>query len=1099
MSRNETANEELEGQFPNEIIRASAGTGKTFELSNRYLRLLASGTDSNSILATTFTRKGAGEILDRIVARLSAAALDESSAKKLSEEMQWMLSTERAAAVLKNLLRSLHRLEIGTLDSFFNRFAKAFSLELGLPATWEIVEQQQIERLQDVAIQEILGHRNTANLLHLMSHGEATRRIATEIRATVGDLYEVFCETTPDAWEQIPRPSGLMDDDELAAFVDSMEDVEVPDLSSWQKAWAKLQGDLIAKRYGDIVKAGIVGAVIAGKEKYNRREIPPAIREVAQRIKKHCAADLVNGVILRNIATRDLLQLFQDKFEPLKSSTGQLRFQDITRRLADFVDQISAEGMTFRLDNQIRHLLLDEFQDTSPVQWSVMAPFAKRVTETDDAQHSFFCVGDVKQAIFGWRGGAAEIFGRAEDDLTNLAQTEPRTKSYRSSQPVIDFVNHVFQNLARFTPDPDKHSVARQAVHQWQDWFQEHETARTELEGCSTVELAEPVSKDDGSGKLDSKESLYQATTNKVLQLNELLPDDLTIGVLVRTNAEIGEYIFRLRQEGIEASEEGGNPLTDSAAVEIVLAAIKLADSPGDSLARFRVSHSPLAATYGIDPQTESNGAECRRQGIAASVAIRRQLVTDGYGATIEQMARTLAPHGTAREITRLQQLVQIAYASESNRDVWQLRPSRFVAYIRDEYRAVAPSAARIRVMTVHAAKGLEFDAVVLPLRSGQHDRLAGQPPTVVTGRDQPTAPIKVITRHVGKSTQALLPKSVQELFDQHDVRVIREAMCLLYVALTRAVHATHIILGPDVKRKSASAASVVFSTLSQDDPNVEDTLIVHEAGNLNWYEAQTDADEEATNLSKLDGTLSEFYLPANATLERAAISSEVSSGRGLANRYPSEKDLTTGSTFGDRLLRPQNRRAANIGSLLHACFEQTTWWDEHLPSNETFANQLQRLEPDSQIIQQVIKSFRKVLSQPGIAALLTEKSYVKNNGCAGADAFEVMTEHRFAVATPTGILSGSIDRLVLHLKNDQVVAAEVIDYKSDHITAAQVIDRIERYRGQMDAYREAVCQTFGISNDQVTQTIVFTSLGTVQSLNAAGETGSTQTQTTLW
>ena len=75
--------DELRGQFPNQIIRASAGTGKTFELSNRYLKLLASGAQCETILATTFTKKGAGEILDRIIERLSDAALDDEKAEKL--------------------------------------------------------------------------------------------------------------------------------------------------------------------------------------------------------------------------------------------------------------------------------------------------------------------------------------------------------------------------------------------------------------------------------------------------------------------------------------------------------------------------------------------------------------------------------------------------------------------------------------------------------------------------------------------------------------------------------------------------------------------------------------------------------------------------------------------------------------------------------------------------------------------------------------------------------------------------------------------------------------------------------------------------------
>jgi len=127
--------DELRGQFPNQIIRASAGTGKTFELSNRYLKLLASGAQCETILATTFTKKGAGEILDRIIERLSDAALDDAAADKLSGELEFVLTRKRAAKILAELVANLHRLEISTLDSFFNRVAKAFALELRLPPT----------------------------------------------------------------------------------------------------------------------------------------------------------------------------------------------------------------------------------------------------------------------------------------------------------------------------------------------------------------------------------------------------------------------------------------------------------------------------------------------------------------------------------------------------------------------------------------------------------------------------------------------------------------------------------------------------------------------------------------------------------------------------------------------------------------------------------------------------------------------------------------------------------------------------------------------------------------------------------------------------
>ena len=146
---------ETAGVFENIVIRASAGTGKTFQLSNRYLNLLVSGVDCQEILATTFTKKGAGEILDRIIQRLSRAALSTEHASRLQSELGVPLDQDRAAQVLQKLLRNLHRLEIGTLDSFFNRVARVFSLELGLPPAWDIVDEQQIQMLSRRTIHDL--------------------------------------------------------------------------------------------------------------------------------------------------------------------------------------------------------------------------------------------------------------------------------------------------------------------------------------------------------------------------------------------------------------------------------------------------------------------------------------------------------------------------------------------------------------------------------------------------------------------------------------------------------------------------------------------------------------------------------------------------------------------------------------------------------------------------------------------------------------------------------------------------------------------------------------------------------------------------------
>src|SRR5688572_18016908 len=136
----------------NTVIRASAGTGKTHQLAVRFLGLLARGVSPDEILATTFTRKAAGEILDRVLFRLAEAAAEDGKARSLAEEIgDDTLSRERCRDLLVKSARQLHRLRVGTLDSHFIQVAGSFALELGLTPGWSICEPQEDDLLRDEA------------------------------------------------------------------------------------------------------------------------------------------------------------------------------------------------------------------------------------------------------------------------------------------------------------------------------------------------------------------------------------------------------------------------------------------------------------------------------------------------------------------------------------------------------------------------------------------------------------------------------------------------------------------------------------------------------------------------------------------------------------------------------------------------------------------------------------------------------------------------------------------------------------------------------------------------------------------------------------
>ena len=1075
-----TIDQELSDLLPNKIIRASAGTGKTHALSNRYLVLLVSGVDCQTILATTFTKKGAGEILDRIVQRLSAAALSDLAAQKLTAELDFKVSREHATKVLHELLKNLHRLEISTLDGFFNRVAKAFSLELGLPPIWDLVDEQQIQMLRAEAVQTVLQFEELETLRHVMDKGESNRRIQSLLLETVDDLYSDFRNSNFDAWDQLGEPNGWLTSTELETI--SMEAGQ-RQYEKNVKAWDKFHQQIFAQDWAEMAESTLIQNVLDGNFKFGRSPLPEDGLAMIQQLIPHCRAWIIQRLQLRNLATRQLLQSFGTEFESAKSRLGQLFFDDISDRLKDFVNGGTTEQFSFRLDHQIQHLMLDEFQDTSPIQWSIIAPFAHQVTRDGEPGRSFFCVGDMKQAIYGWRGGVAEIFNVAEKSLPNLKEADPLVKSYRSSPVVIDFVNEMFGNLNRYLCKDD---VSNNAVHGWSDWFQTHETDRTDYPGHVTIEYA--ANCDDQLAKTNSaskdsvrNQNVIDAVVDRIKHLIENAPLGSSIGVLTRTNKAVGEIIFALQSAKVAASEEGGNPLTDSAAVEMILSAFHLADHPGDDLARYHVSHGPLAELFDLNPEGDSNRKENGKAVAAGAATVRRMILEQGFGRTVEQMANRLAPQCTKRERLRLQHLVELGYADPQDEQRWSLRPRRFVEYVREKKVADA-SAAQVRVMTIHKAKGLEFDSVVLPMFKSGSVGLAGQSPKIVIDRDGPAERAKMVTRHISQKHQKFLSDEIQEAFAEEQKRRVREAMCLLYVALTRAAHALHVIVSCGVKPDGNTSGSVILAAMTEDAKREKG--VIYESGDAHWFDklarpANEDAAEEEV--------LAKFYSSSRIDRRENAVQIELNSRRGVSNVAPSALEGGDLVDLRDVLSAGEDIMAMTHGTLLHACFEKVQWLDQVVPTEEELLRHLDKTPASTVAKRKAIKEFFNAIEKGSFTSLLNFQRYREQYLVQFSDArnrMEVFTERRFAATIPsaetTTMIEGVVDRLVLVYENDVLVAADVIDFKSDAIGQHELAAKVATYSPQLSAYREAISISLGIPLASISTRLAFISTGDV-------------------
>lgn len=756
------------------LIRASAGTGKTFLLTTRYVKLLAEGESPSRILATTFTRKAAAEIRERVFVRIAKAVLDSAQAEELSRHIgSEMRGSEFWQEVLLRLIRAQDRLAICTLDSFCLRLAKSFAFELGIPFGWQLSDDAE-ERAQKLeAVGRVIAeepHEELLNLIRLFKSGRLITAITPSLLNEVTELSELTRETTEDAWNwlHVPEAFGLTPLRELLSLLKKSvfpKTKEGKPLSFWEQA---RQRDLALLdspdqfSWNEVLSKGICNAVLSGKTEFRGKDIPANVSEIYEQIIAYGKADLLMLLRGATLATHRLMSLYCKQVDALKHERGYFSFADI-KFLVSSITGVETSLLYYRLDSQIRHILLDEFQDTSLAEWQVLEPIVEEILAQPGPEQSFFCVGDVKQAIYGWRGGVAEIFDRLREKFSILEERH-LVKSYRSAPEIVGFVNQVFGEL-RENKALSNYALA---VDRWIKGFERHSTEHENISGH--IEFREVGEETD----------CYSEAVQIVKEIQKKEVDS-TIGLLVRKNSAVAELVVRLQQAGIHASQEGGNPLVDSVAVTWILALLTFADHPGNSIARFHLAASPLGNFLNFTDFSDAHQAS------ELSLTLRRKVFEFGLGEVISNLVAPLKTTISGYELKRLNQLVELAFSFERR---LSLRLSDFVKFVKHT-PVESSSAGMVKVMTIHKSKGLEFDTVILPQLDIGVEKI--QAPKVLFERDFQSGRIIRVIRYPNKVLCALDPR-LERLAEISKQRQIEDELSVLYVALTRAKKSLYLL-----------------------------------------------------------------------------------------------------------------------------------------------------------------------------------------------------------------------------------------------------------------------------------------------------------------
>ena len=845
-----------------QALEASAGTGKTFAITSTVLRLVVERDqpfEMDRLLLVTFTRAATAELEDRVRRRLvegqralaqAAADGDWSSA---DEVLQHVVTHARKTGIevarrrVEEALRTVDQASVTTIHGFCHQVLQQAAVHADSDPG--VVIDTDDGRLVTAVVDDWMvrfTHDAGPELIELLDACRLDRDNLFRIGRTVaGEPDPVLAPEPPaadppgpdlDPLAEVERAMGALrravedPDDTIEAARTAKDEGEITGGSTWAPTDHRLLGRLDRLR-GELADGGVPTADTlkgfdpayvtgSGKtmpERMRQTSVPAAVTEL-----------LATRVRIETWIRRRLADDVRTELRRRRELAGTASFADLLRRLAAALGDIHGHALVDEVGGQFDAVLVDEFQDTDPVQWSILR---RLFTDTE----VFHVVGDPKQAIYGWRGADLQTYLRA---LGDAETTRTMRTNWRSDAAYVAACNHLLGRSddslggggVEYIEVEPAHDEPRLCDARGGDAAGMRVTYLPGIGGDNAPAVRERIAEDVAGDIVATLEAGLTLPGDELpgdglhgdgLPGDELPGDDrdddrevrrrdleaADCAVLVRRHREAVAVAEALRRRNVPVVVGGGDDVLLSAEADAMADLLRVLTSPSDDRALRRLLVGPFV---GLDGNELARLDEQQDRWQQYAVDVRRWATTwadHGIAAAVQRAIRegeAERRHARRRDgdrtMTNLRHLTELLHRAEQSEALgthalaaWfdarraeaddptlQSPPERELRLERDD--------AAVQVLTVHAAKGLEFGLVWVPFLWTSDVRSDGAEPFVVNDPDN--GHVRTVALHAASSPAVReADPERQRLRDAYERAEWEGGLRLAYVALTRAQH----------------------------------------------------------------------------------------------------------------------------------------------------------------------------------------------------------------------------------------------------------------------------------------------------------------------